>query len=249
LASKKRFGCGNTVLMVKAATNIKQTIYRKGKRRMNVFISYNRADKAWAEWIAWILEEAGYKAVIQAWDFRPGGDFVIEMQRAATGTERTIAVLSENYLNAEYTQSEWANAFARDPQGNVRTLIPIRIAPCQPRGLLSTRIYIDLVGLDVEDARDVLLSGLESRGKPVSPPPYPGAGKEDLGVTKPTAHVTQRGFPGVASSALAVWREKLEFLRSQEPIIVDPAQKFALQKQIQETVAKVRELGGQTHPR
>ncbi|MEM7797396.1 MAG: toll/interleukin-1 receptor domain-containing protein, partial [Cyanobacteria bacterium P01_C01_bin.118] len=28
------------------------------------FVSYNRADKAWAEWIAWTLEEAGHTAVI-----------------------------------------------------------------------------------------------------------------------------------------------------------------------------------------
>lgn len=35
------------------------------------FISYNRADGLWAEWIAWQLEEAGYTAVLQAWDFRP----------------------------------------------------------------------------------------------------------------------------------------------------------------------------------
>ena len=66
----------------------------------DVFISYNKADKNWAEWIAWILEEAGYAVVIQAWDFRPGGNFVLEMQRAATGTQKTIAVLSENYLRA-----------------------------------------------------------------------------------------------------------------------------------------------------
>ncbi|MCH8289827.1 toll/interleukin-1 receptor domain-containing protein, partial [Candidatus Poribacteria bacterium] len=33
------------------------------------FVSYNRADRAWAEWIAWHLEEAGYTVVIQAWDF------------------------------------------------------------------------------------------------------------------------------------------------------------------------------------
>ncbi|MBV5337401.1 MAG: toll/interleukin-1 receptor domain-containing protein, partial [Deltaproteobacteria bacterium] len=31
------------------------------------FISYTGADKNWAEWIAWQLEEAGYQVVIQAW--------------------------------------------------------------------------------------------------------------------------------------------------------------------------------------
>ena len=37
------------------------------------FVSYNHRDRVWAEWIAWTLEEKGHTAVIQAWDFRPGG--------------------------------------------------------------------------------------------------------------------------------------------------------------------------------
>ena len=81
------------------------------------FVSYNKTDQQWAEWIAWVLEDAGYSLVIQAWDFRPGHNFVLEMQKAARETERTLAVLSEDYLNAEFTQPEWAAAFARDPQG------------------------------------------------------------------------------------------------------------------------------------
>ena len=38
---------------------------------VDFFISYNKADKAWAEWIAWELEENGCTTVMQAWDFRP----------------------------------------------------------------------------------------------------------------------------------------------------------------------------------
>ena len=55
--------------------------------RRDFFISYNRADKAWAEWIAWQLEAAGYTLFIQAWDFRPGHNFVLGMDRAATRAE------------------------------------------------------------------------------------------------------------------------------------------------------------------
>jgi hypothetical protein len=47
------------------------------------FISYNKADRSWAEWIAWQLEEAKYSVVVQAWDFRPGSNFVLEMQKTA----------------------------------------------------------------------------------------------------------------------------------------------------------------------
>jgi len=36
----------------------------------NFFISYNSADRQWAEWIAWQLEEAGYTTVLQAFPVR-----------------------------------------------------------------------------------------------------------------------------------------------------------------------------------
>src|SRR4051812_34934042 len=99
------------------------------------FVSYNRQDRVWAEWIAWTLEERGYATVLQAWDFRPGSNFVLEMQKAASGTRQTIMVLSPAYLAAEYTQAEWAAAFGEDPRGVARKLIPVRVVPCKPAGL------------------------------------------------------------------------------------------------------------------
>src|SRR6185312_4922076 len=44
------------------------------------FISYTQADRAWAEWIAWILEEDGHRVLVQAWDFVPGTNWVQGMQ-------------------------------------------------------------------------------------------------------------------------------------------------------------------------
>lgn len=57
----------------------------------NFFVSYNGKDKAWAEWIAYQLEEAGYTTVIQAWDFQAGGNFVLEMQKATAEAEKLEA--------------------------------------------------------------------------------------------------------------------------------------------------------------
>lgn len=139
------------------------------------FISYNSVDHQWAEWIAWQLEEAGYTTVLQAWDFRPGSNFVLEMQRAAKEVERTIAVLSQAYLDALYTQSEWAAAFARDPTGEKGTLLPVRVQECDLEGLLPQIVYIDLVGLDEAASKDVLLTGVRrERAKPTVAPSFPG---------------------------------------------------------------------------
>lgn len=138
------------------------------------FVSYNKADKHWAEWIAWTLEEAGYSVIIQAWDFRPGGNFVLDMQQAAVGTKRTLAVLSEDYLKAAYTQPEWASAFKCDPQSRERILIPIRVRECKPEGLLGPIVYVDLVGLAEQDARSAILGAFSERAKPTQAPAFPG---------------------------------------------------------------------------
>jgi len=38
------------------------------------FVSYAQEDRAWAEWIAWILEEDGHRILVQAWDFATSSD-------------------------------------------------------------------------------------------------------------------------------------------------------------------------------
>jgi hypothetical protein len=61
---------------------------------LEIFVSYTEADKSWAEWIAWHLEDNGNHVLIQAWDFQAGSNFVIKMQEALKSCEIMIAVLS-----------------------------------------------------------------------------------------------------------------------------------------------------------
>ena len=150
-----------------------------------VFISYNRADRDWAEWIAGVIEQGGYQPIIQAWHFRPGEDFVLQMQRASTESDMTIAVLSEAYFKVEFTQPEWTAAFVQDPTGKDRRLIPIRVAECSLTGMLLARINIDLVGLKERDAERIVLDGLKPSGKPAQPPPFPGKRAESAISTAP----------------------------------------------------------------
>lgn len=143
-----------------------------------IFVSYNRADRQWAEWIAWQLEAAGYNVFIQAWDIRPGSNFVVAMQSASANSERTLAVLSSNYLNAKFTQPEWTAAFAQDPTGEAGILVPVRVSEIQLSGLWVSIVYIDLVGLSEEDAKAALLEGIaHGRAKPSASPSFPGTSK------------------------------------------------------------------------
>ena len=104
----------------------------------------------------------------------PGSNFVLEMQKASVEMDCTIAVLSQDYLDALYTASEWAAAFASDPTGVSNLLIPVRVKPCELKGLLAQVIYIDLQGLEESNARDKLISGIKKgRRKPLNPPSFP----------------------------------------------------------------------------
>ena len=51
------------------------------------------------------------------------------------------------------------------------------------------------------------------------------------------------------SKALAMWREKLAFLQEQEALLADPAQRFAVRKQIEEAQAKIQNSAVNVRPR
>lgn len=159
------------------------------------FISYNRADHLWAEWIAWQLEEADYTVILQAWDFRPGGNFVHKMDGATIEAERTIAVLSPDFLTSSFTQPEWNAAFAKDPTGEKGILLPVRVRECDIKGLLGQIVYIDLIKLDEAAAKRVLLEGVKrGRAKPDEKPEFPGAPKRTI--------ASRPRFPGTLP---AIW--------------------------------------------
>ena len=142
---------------------------------VDFFVSYTSADRPWAEWIAWELEAAGYSTLLQAWDMRPGSNFVLEMHRAAQAGERTLVVLSPAFLESGYGGAEWAAAFVADPTGEQRKLVPVRVRDCEPRGLLKAVVYVDVVGLSEPASRDALLAGVRMRrAKPPDAPGFPG---------------------------------------------------------------------------
>jgi tetratricopeptide (TPR) repeat protein len=139
------------------------------------FISYTAVNRPWAEWIAVQLEQAGYSTVLQAWDFRPGQDFIHEMQQATSTAGRTIAVLSPAYFGSKFSEAEWRAAFVKDPSGEEGLLVPVRVQESQPPGLLASRVYVDLVDTTEPEARRRLLAGVDQSGARPTSAPFPGA--------------------------------------------------------------------------
>ncbi|GHO98822.1 hypothetical protein KSF_088700 [Reticulibacter mediterranei] len=62
------------------------------QERVDFFISYHNTgkDQAWAEWIAWQLEQAGYRVHFQGWDGCPQSNVVKAVDDATRRVERTF---------------------------------------------------------------------------------------------------------------------------------------------------------------
>jgi hypothetical protein len=143
--------------------------------RNKFFVSYNKADRRWAEWIAWMLEEEGHEAGLDVWDVKAGGSITTWIEDRLKEAQYLVLVLSPNYFSSEWTQAEWKDRVYQDPAAKRREILPVRVAECEIPSFLRDRKYVDLVGLDGEAARKALREGVAlERGKPARQPEFPG---------------------------------------------------------------------------
>jgi serine/threonine protein kinase len=105
------------------------------------FILYNRIDRAWAKWIAWELDNAGYSAVLPAWSFQSESDFELEMQKAAAKAHHTIVILSPDYLNAFRDHSADVLRFREEVTNKQNKLLPIYVRECGKASSLLLHQY------------------------------------------------------------------------------------------------------------
>jgi tetratricopeptide (TPR) repeat protein len=116
----------------------------RGTSDTALFISRAGADADFAATIGAILEAACYAVTLQQWDFA-NRNFMQRMHAALSEGARVIALLSPEYLRSEHCQAEWQNAIADDPLNTKSRLILLRVAECEPVGLLRGLAYWDLV--------------------------------------------------------------------------------------------------------
>ena len=159
--------------------------------KWDFFVSYAQVDQAWAKWVAWQLEEDGHRVLIQAWDFAPGSNWILNMHEGVQRAARTIAILSSAYLSSVYATAEWQAAWARDPGGEIRKLIAVRVSDCEKPRLLSTVVGCDLFGASEPEAcsrlRSAIAVSLRGRNRSVQPSSFP----------PPQRQLNDRVFPGV----------------------------------------------------
>lgn len=126
------------------------------------FVSYTGTDATFATWVAELLEDNKYSVTIQAWDFKPGDNFVSKINEALLECEKLIVILSEGYLKSEWCEAEWTSKLAEQIKLKERRIIPIRIEPVDLKGLLSPIVYIDIVDKSEDEAKQRILTGIRS---------------------------------------------------------------------------------------
>jgi hypothetical protein len=142
------------------------------------FVSHAGADRAWAEWAAWQLKQAGYAVELDVWDWAAGQNFIAAISDALDRCDRVVALFSAAYFDrSRYTTEEWATSLLHAP-GTAGRLIPVRIEDvpaAQMPAVLRPLLYRDLFGLAADQARRVLLEAVAGPGRPGEEPAFPGA--------------------------------------------------------------------------
>ncbi len=146
--------------------------------RVDFFISYTGADQAWAEWIAWNLEEAGFSLLIHTWDLPAAGDFVTFPVERLDYSHRTLVVGSREYFTSPWCTEEWTSVLTG------RDLLPVRVEPAEPPPGLREIEWVDLFAQPEGGARKALRRAAGLKKAPPSPlvahpPEFPGRLPED----------------------------------------------------------------------
>jgi tetratricopeptide (TPR) repeat protein len=107
------------------------------------FISRSTVDAAIAGWIGKLIAAQG-KTYIEQTEHFGHEDFMNAMHKAFLSGARVVALYSQSYLDSKYCVREATEALKGDPANEHQRLIPLRIEPCAPPGMLNVT-YSDLL--------------------------------------------------------------------------------------------------------
>ena len=128
------------------------------------FISYTKADKAEADWIAETLIQHGYSVYIQTRDIGPADSFVEKMEEFMDNSRNFIAVWSENYFHSKFAMWEFRAAFTAQRHGQMELLLPVCVEKYPLPRLYAHIVHADLYGVGEAEKMRRLLDAVGYRG-------------------------------------------------------------------------------------
>jgi TIR domain/AAA ATPase domain len=170
------------------------------------------------------LEDAGHRVILQQWDFA-NRNFMERMDAALASGARVVAILTPQYLATDYCTAEWMHALHGDPLNKKVRLIVLRCAECQPRGLLTTIAYWDLVPVCGQD--DLLVEIVSTAVMPDADRRHAGAAGAHWREARPLIHDAIRpiaSFTGreneLQKIESALWPANADAVSIDQPVVL-----------------------------
>lgn len=147
----------------------------------DVFLSYRHRepDQSWVRnTLKPALSAAGVKVLIDEQAFQLGAPVLLEMERAVVESRFTLAVMTPQYLDSNFTQLETVLAETHGFEESEHRLLAVLREPCDPPLRMRAREYFDMTydaAFDAELAKLVAAIGARVGTDPTrqQPPPQP----------------------------------------------------------------------------
>lgn len=153
----------------------------------DAYICYNSADREWVERLAAQLESETLDGTphtrrlsvfFDKWDMVSGDNLIQKMNEGMSVSRLLLAVLSPEFMKAEWPHFEWSHFVAQDPTNRNGRLVPIRLRDVSLDG--SERInlcapFVNLKHVDFRKHGDFRRSLVELVDKIRDRPPERGA--------------------------------------------------------------------------
>lgn len=216
---------------------------------VRVFLSYSHQDEAWKDRVALHLGVLARDGRLEVWQDRriqAGTHWRAQIEQALQACDTALLLVSAHFLTSAFILDQEVPPLLDRCQREGTRVVPLILRPCawtQIAWLASLqarpRDGRPLSAMSDNDAEQALADlAVEILATPKRAAAQVGrvvpASHEETGTHPPRPELT----------ALAIWREKLAFLLSEEAQTADAEQKFALRQRIAEARAKIRELGG-----
>jgi hypothetical protein len=130
------------------------TQIHEDKFKSDVFISYSHKDEKWTvDTLLPNLEKVGLKVCIDFRDFKAGKAALFNMQDSAKEGRHVVLVLTQNWLNSEWSFFEALIAGTKDPAGLQQKIIPLLCEAGIEKDIpdfISMRTWVDFTRKDRE---------------------------------------------------------------------------------------------------
>ncbi|MEV7862966.1 FxSxx-COOH system tetratricopeptide repeat protein [Streptomyces hirsutus] len=152
----------------------------RSRLKYDFYISYALKDKAWADWIAGQLVEAGYQVAPSL--FPQGESTTYATRRAIESSEKILLLLSPGREDGKWVSPETVLNEAATRQSGTQSVIAVKVSqfPMRMAGHIAKLQVLDISGLTESEARARLFSVVTSSRLSPSGNELPEATKETI---------------------------------------------------------------------